>query len=115
MRGDEKDPGSDKASSALELLDDLLTTVPDVHLQHGAQMQPLTILPSPPCYSSRPMNICHKDILLSEEIFQTDIWKSERRYLRSLFNHKGTPLLRKSERRYLRSLFQIFYIMAEII
>ena len=50
------------------------------------------------------MNICHKDILLSEEIFQTDIWKSERRYLRSLFNHKGTPLLRKSERRYLRSL-----------
>ena len=30
---------------ALELLDDLLTTVPDVHLQHGAQMQPLTILP----------------------------------------------------------------------
>ena len=45
MRGDEKDPGSDKASSALELLDDLLTTVPDVHLQHGAQMQPLTILP----------------------------------------------------------------------
>ena len=30
---------------ALELLDDLLTTVPDVHLPHGAQMQPLTILP----------------------------------------------------------------------
>ena len=52
------------------------------------------------------MNICHKDILLSEEIFQTDIWKSERRYLRSLSRSKGTPLLRKSERRYLRSLYR---------
>ena len=47
------------------------------------------------------MNICHKDILLSEEIFQTEIWKSERRYLRSLFNHKG--LRSYYDRRHLRS------------
>ena len=51
--GGEKDPGSDKASFALELLDDLMTTVQDVQLQHGAQLQPLTILPLPPCYFSR--------------------------------------------------------------